>query len=302
MADREHTGFRSTEIELQPNPPRQLGIPAERHLSAELALGTVGIARREADPAESRSASRLWWDADADDYQAEHGDFLGHVDFLWCPEGIREADAHLLGEIEGRRVLEVGAGSASCSRWLAGQGAHAVALDLSAGMLAHAVTAARATGVDVPLVQASADELPFATASFDAACSAFGAVPFVADSGAVLNEVARVLKPGARWVFSVTHPMRWIFPDDPGPDGLHVVQSYFDRTPYLEVDGNGQATYVEHHRTLGDYVRQITAAGMVLTDIVEPEWPDGHSREWGQWSPLRGRLFPGTAIFCCTRT
>ena len=302
MTDREHAGLRSTEIELQPNPSRQPVTAAERHLSAELALGTVGIAKREVDSRESRSASRMWWDADADDYQAEHGDFLGDVDFLWCPEGVREADARLLGDVEGRRVLEVGAGSAACARWLAKQGAHPVALDLSAGMLEHAVTAARMTGVEVPLVQASADELPFATASFDAACSAFGAVPFVADSGAVLREVARVLRPGAPWVFSVTHPMRWIFPDDPGPDGLHVVQSYFDRTPYLEIDGSGKATYVEHHRTLGDYVRQITAAGMVLTDLIEPEWPDGHSREWGQWSPLRGRLFPGTAIFCCTRT
>jgi hypothetical protein len=58
---------------------------------------------------------------------------------------------------------------------------------------------------------------------------------------------------------------------------------------------------VEHHRTLGDFVRQINAAGLVLTDLIEPEWPEGHTREWGQWSPLRGRLFPGTAIFCCHR-
>ncbi|HEY3752472.1 MAG TPA: class I SAM-dependent methyltransferase [Pseudonocardiaceae bacterium] len=275
--------------------------PDPRHISAELALGTVGIAKRAVDPGESRVASRAWWDADADDYQAEHGDFLGAADFVWCPEGVREADAGLLGDVEGTNVLEVGCGSAACARWLVGQGAHAVALDLSAGMLRHATADSAATGITVSLVQASADQLPFAAASFDTACSAFGAVPFVADSGAVLNEVARVLRPGGRWVFAVTHPMRWIFPDDPGPEGLTVVQSYFDRTPYLEVDDTGRATYVEHHRTLGDYVRQIGAAGMVLTDLIEPEWPPEHTREWGQWSPLRGRLFPGTAIFCCTR-
>jgi hypothetical protein len=34
---------------------------------------------------------------------------------------------------------------------------------------------------------------------------------------------------------------------------------------------------------------------------VEPEWPGGHDREWGQWSPLRGRLMPGTAIFVTSR-
>jgi SAM-dependent methyltransferase len=301
VTEPEDTAPGSTEIELQ---PKSLGKPVEaaaRHLSAELALGTVGIQKRSVGAGESRAASQAWWDADADDYRAEHGDFLGNADFVWCPEGIREADAHLLGDIAGRTVLEVGCGSAACARWLNRHGAYAVGLDLSAGMLRHAVEDNTATGVGVPLVQASADQLPFANASFDAACSAFGAIPFVADAAVVLAEVARVLRPGARWVFAVTHPMRWIFPDDPGPDGLTVAQSYFDRTPYVEVDDTGRATYVEHHRTLGDYVGQIRAAGLVLTDLIEPEWPEGHTREWGQWSPLRGRLFPGTAIFCCQR-
>ncbi|MFD9741666.1 class I SAM-dependent methyltransferase [Umezawaea sp. NPDC059074] len=268
-----------------------------QHASAELTLGTTGIAKRPVDAAESRTANRIWWDADADDYHAEHGDFLGAADFVWCPEGVREEESRLLGDVAGKRVLEVGCGSAPCARWLVSQGARAVAFDISEGMLRHAAAANRETGIPVPLVQASADELPFADGSFDAACSAFGAVPFVADSGTVMREVSRVLRPGAPWVFAVTHPIRWIFPDDPGPGGLTVTQSYFDRTPYVEVDELGRATYVEHHRTLGDYVRQFADAGLELEDLIEPEWPAGHDREWGQWSPLRGKLFPGTAIF-----
>jgi SAM-dependent methyltransferase len=291
----------STEIELQPKSFDLPPDPPERHISAELALGTVGIAKRSVDAAESRVASRAWWDADADDYQSEHGEFLGADDFVWCPEGLRESDVGLLGDVAGRRVIEIGCGSAPCARWLTAQGAFAVGLDLSAGMLRHALLDNAATGIDVPLIQASADQVPFADESFDVACSAFGAVPFVADSGAVLTEVARLLRPGARWVFAVTHPMRWIFPDDPGVGGLTVAQSYFDRTPYVEVDESGRATYVEHHRTLGDYVTQLRAAGFVLEELVEPEWPEGHTQEWGQWSPLRGKLFPGTVIFRCTK-
>jgi SAM-dependent methyltransferase len=266
-------------------------------MSAEELLGTAGVARRAVDAAESERASRLWWDADADDYLAEHGRDIGDADFVWCPEGLREADARLLGDVTGMRVLEVGCGSAPCARWLAAQGAHPVALDLSAGMLHHAAALGAATGLAVPLVQAGAEHLPFADASFDAACSAFGAVPFVAEPERVMREVARVLRPGGRWAFAVNHPMRWMFSDDPGPDGLTVQQSYFDRTPYVEVDSDGRATYVEHHRTLGDRVRDIVAAGLVLDDLVEPEWPEGRETVWGQWSPLRGRLFPGTAIF-----
>ncbi|OLF15124.1 class I SAM-dependent methyltransferase [Actinophytocola xanthii] len=271
--------------------------PAVRR--AERLLGTVGSERRPASSAESAAANSAWWDADADDYHVEHGEFLGVADFVWCPEAVREADVRLLGDVAGRDVLEVGCGSAPCARWLADQGARVVGLDLSAGMLRYASAANEATGIDVPLVRANAEGLPFADRSFDIACSAFGAVPFVASLESVFGEVARVLRPGGSWVFAVTHPMRWIFPDDPGLDGLRVTGSYFDRTPYVEVDGDGRATYVEHHRTLGDFVRALTGAGFRLVDLVEPEWPDGLTEVWGQWSPLRGALFPGTAIFVC---
>jgi SAM-dependent methyltransferase len=127
----------------------------------------------------------------------------------------------------------------------------------------------------VPLVQADAQALPLAGASFDLACSAFGAVPFVPDPGAVHREVHRVVRPGGRWVFSVTHPVRWCFPDDPGPDGLAATTSYFDRRAYVERDGEGRPVYVEHHHTVGDHVRALVAAGFDLLDVVEPEWPAG---------------------------
>jgi len=266
---------------------------------AQRILGATRPSRRSADADDSRRANRRWWDADAADYQAEHGAFLGDVDFVWCPERLREEDAALLGDVRGHRVLEVGCGAASSARWLRTRGADAVAFDLSAGMLRQAVAASGRSGVEVPLVQADALALPFASRSFDLACSAFGAVPFVADSALLMREVARVLCAGGRWVFSVTHPMRWIFPDDPGEAGLTAIQSYFDRSPYVEVDDAGVPAYVEHHRTLGDRVRELVGAGFVLVDLLEPAWPEDLDATWGQWSRVRGEIFPGTAIFVC---
>ena len=265
-------------------------------------LPAAGVQHREAGPQESALANRRWWDAEAPAYQDEHGDFLGDADLLWCPEGVREADAGLLGDVAGRDVLEMGCGAAQGARWLVRAGARVTAFDVSYGQLEQARVLDARTGTAVPgLVQADAQALPFRSGCFDVVASAFGAVPFVADSAGVMREVARVLRPGGRFVFSVTHPTRWAFPDDPGPGGLTVRQSYFDRTPYVEVDESGQASYVEHHRTLGDRVRELRAAGLLLEDLVEPEWPRGHDREWGQWSPLRGRLMPGTAIFVTPR-
>jgi SAM-dependent methyltransferase len=153
----------------------------------------------------------------------------------------------------------------------------------------------------VPLTQCDAVALPFGEGAFDLVFTAYGAVPFVADTARLMREVARVLRPGGRFVFSTTHPFRWAFPDDAGTPGLTLSQSYFDRTPYVEADSDGEATYVEHHRTVGDRVRELVAAGLVLVDLVEPEWPERNTTTWGGWSPLRGQLFPGTAIFIAIR-
>jgi ubiquinone/menaquinone biosynthesis C-methylase UbiE len=261
------------------------------------------VTRRQADSAETVRANRNWWDGVSDTYQSDHRDFLGDARFLWGPEGLYEEDVHFLGPVAGRRILEVGCGAAQCARWLATQGADVVGFDLSARQLAHARRIDEELGgTPLRLVQADATVLPFADASFDAACSAYGAVPFVADSAAVMREVSRVLRPGGRWVFAVTHPFRWCLPDDPGEVGLTVRYSYFDRRPYVEQDEDGVATYVEHHRTLGDRVRELTAAGLSLLDLIEPEYPEGlGDRRGGAWSEVRGRLIPGTAIFICVK-
>jgi SAM-dependent methyltransferase len=263
--------------------------------------GSNRVGRAPLGSEDSVRASRAWWDAEASAYAAEHGAFLGDDRpggaLVWGPEGWTEADLRLLGPVGGRRVLEVGAGGAQGSRWLASQGATAVALDISHAMLRHA----RALEPPVGLVQADAGRLPFAGGAFDLAFSAYGAVPFVADAGAVFAEVARVLRPGGRWVFSVTHPVRWAFPDSPGPEGLVADRPYFDRTPYVERDEDGTPSYVEHHRTLGDTVRALVGCGLRIVDLVEPEWPETNDEVWGGWSPTRGRILPGTAIWVCER-
>ncbi len=265
----------------------------------------IEAGRRPAGAQESVRANRTWWDRQASAYLADHGDFLGDAELIWGPEGLREADARLLGPLTGQRVLEIGAGAGQGARYAAGSGAHAVATDLSLEML-RGGAGGRSRGPGdpdhpaVPRIQCDARALPFSDRSFDVVFTAQGAVPFVADPAAIMAEVARVLVDGGRFVFSTPHPIRWAFPDVPHEPGLTATMSYFDRTPYVESEG-GVTTYVEHHRTLGDRIRDLTAAGFTLLDLIEPEWPGDHDRIWGGWSPLRGRLLPGTAIYVASR-
>ncbi|QCC78667.1 class I SAM-dependent methyltransferase [Nocardioides daphniae] len=259
---------------------------------------SVSVDRRAVTEDESRRANGPEWDRYADEYQATHGEFLGDIGFVWGPEGLTEQQAGALGDLRGRRVLEVGSGAGQCSRWVTQQGGTGIGIDLSLRQLQHARRIDAETGVRVPSALGTATQLPFRDSSFDVVFSSFGALQFVADLDAAVTETARVLRPGGRFAFSITHPTRWSFPDDPGTEGLTASQSYWDRTPYVETDPEtGVVTYVEHHRTLGDWVRLLAATGFRLVDLVEPEWPEGHDRVWGGWSRTRGLLTPGTALF-----
>ncbi len=68
--------------------------------------------RIELTEAQTSKASRTYWDSAASEYLEEHGAFLGDDRFVWCPEGVDEADAQLLGSVRGKRVLEIGCGAA----------------------------------------------------------------------------------------------------------------------------------------------------------------------------------------------
>lgn len=258
----------------------------------------VHVERRDVDERESRNANGREWDRYADEYQATHGAFLGDSGFVWGPEGLTEEKAGVLGEVADRDVLELGSGAGQCSRWVRTRGGRGYGLDVSIRQLQHSRRLDEESGVAVPSVRGTATQLPFADTAFDIVFCSFGALQFIADIDVAVAEVARVLRPGGRFAFSITHPSRWSFPDDPGDDGLTATQSYWDRRPYVEIsETDATVSYVEHHRTLGDWVALLTDAGFVLKRLLEPEWPPDHDRVWGGWSRKRGLLIPGTAIF-----
>lgn len=267
-----------------------------------MSTGRIGY---EEIPAEhALHAAQTWWDDNASDYLDENGAFLGAAEFVWGPEGLREDQAQLLGptsKLVGKKILEVGSGASQCSRWLAQHGAQPVATDISHAMLEAGCQIDVRAGMRIPAIQADARALPFGDETFDIAFTSFGAIPFVPDAKTIHAEIHRVLTPGGRWVFSVTHPARWMFPDDPTMRGTTITRSYFAREPYVEFDATGRVEYAEYHRTIGDHVRDLVAAGFKLVDLIEPEWPPENTNVWGGWGPERGAYLPGTAVFVCER-
>ena len=98
-------------------------------------------------------------------------------------------------------VLDVAAGTGDFTRELTRQGHHAVATDLSFGMLA--------AGHDMPeRIQADASQLPFRTGAFDGITCGYALRNFT-DLAATFDEMARVVRAGGRIsLLEVAEPSR----------------------------------------------------------------------------------------------
>ena len=96
----------------------------------------------------------------------------------WGTSQIPEVELHILGEVEGRDILEFGCGAAQWSIALAQHGARPVGLDLSERQLEHARRLMAEAGVSFPLIHGSAEAVPLPDASFDIVFCDHGAMTF----------------------------------------------------------------------------------------------------------------------------
>jgi hypothetical protein len=80
---------------------------------------------------------------------------------------------------------------------------------------------------------------------------------------------------------------------------LDLKRSYFDRRPIISHDASG--TEVDFHRTYGDWHQALTEAGLVVTDILEPE-PSPKESTYADVFPLEKiRMIPGTTVWRARR-
>jgi SAM-dependent methyltransferase len=118
----------------------------------------------------------------------------------WSVFGIPESDVGVLGDVAGLDVVELGCGTAYLSAWLAKRGARPVGVDPTPAQLATAREMQSEFDLHFPLVEAVAENVPLADASFDLAISQYGASIW-ADPNRWIPEAARLLRPGGRLVF-----------------------------------------------------------------------------------------------------
>lgn len=139
-----------------------------------------------------------------------------------------ESELRLIGDLEGRRVLELGCGAGHNAIRMARAGAKVIAVDPSAEQLALARDAAEAAEVKIETHQGDLHELAWLRADgIDVAVSAYG-LARVDDLARVLRQVHRVLRQEAPLVVSLPHPALDMVHAS-AADPLRIRRSWFDQ-------------------------------------------------------------------------
>ncbi|WP_020646752.1 class I SAM-dependent methyltransferase [Amycolatopsis balhimycina] len=150
---------------------------------------------------------RRYWDRKSATYDAEMG--------VWDRRLFGDSREWACGQATGD-VLEVAVGTGLNLPCYPAE-VTLTGLDLSEGMLAIARDRARRLDRPVTLRQGSAQQLPFAEASFDTVLCTFGLCA-IGDPAAAVGEMVRVLRPGGRLILvdhvasssRVVRGMQWL--------------------------------------------------------------------------------------------
>jgi 2-polyprenyl-3-methyl-5-hydroxy-6-metoxy-1,4-benzoquinol methylase len=183
-----------------------------------------------------------------------------------------EARPVLPEDLSGQRVLDVGCGLGDLSRLVARRGASVTGVDLSANMLGHAEGRQAEESLQLRFVVGDATNVDWWDGDlFDVAVCNM-ALMDIDDLDAAMATVARVLRPGGWFSFSLLHPC---FPGLTSgasnqlsswpPDGGYASEGWWT------TNGDGVRGRVgANHRMLSTYLNASLRADFVLEEFGEP--------------------------------
>ncbi len=191
-----------------------------------------------------------------------------------------EAEFRLLGDVRGKRVLDLGCGTGQAAIALARQGATVIALDASADQIEVARERAARAEVRIEWHRGDLADLAFLRAdSVDIAFSAY-AVGEIDDLSRLFRQVHRVLRHHGPFVFSHEHPLALATavdapapgtvppPASTGVEPVIVRRSVFDPSP-IGVERNGEEITL-YPRTIADELTTLHRAGFRIDVLLEP--------------------------------
>jgi len=175
----------------------------------------------------------------------------------------------LTGDVAGLRLLEVACGQGRVARELARRGAMLTGLDISDVLLARArdYEAADPQGISYLHVDVTAPDA-LRGQVFDGVVCNYG-LSDIDDLEGLMANVARWLRPGGVFVFSLLHPC---FPgwDSDAPSSWPPGQGYYQEGWWLASNTGYRGRVGSSHRMISTYLNSLTGHGLVLDRAVEP--------------------------------
>ncbi len=211
--------------------------------------------------------NRAHWDSVADEWVEPGRRNWQQSEPHWGIWQIPESEAHLLPDVAGLDVIELGCGTGYVSAWLARRGARPVGIDNSPRQLETARAFQEEFGIEFPLILGNAEEVPLPDASFDLAISEYGAAIW-ADPYKWIPEAVRLLRPGGRLIFLGNSTFFMLAVPDlevEGPATDRMRRDYFGMHRFEWADEDS----VEFHLGYGDWIRLLRASGFEIEDMIE---------------------------------
>jgi ubiquinone/menaquinone biosynthesis C-methylase UbiE len=190
----------------------------------------------------------------------------------------------LIGNIDGKQVLDAGCGEGHNTRKLATLGAKVAGIDLSAKMIQLAQEEEKLHPLGISYVKGSFTRMPmFANCQFDMVV-AFMSLMDGPNYEEMIREFHRVLKPTGQIVFSISHPcfllegLTWIKDENGVPNRLSI-GNYFAQEPYVDkrkftlspdVDKIPEFQVPYFPRTLSGFINPLIDEGFHLKKLIEP--------------------------------
>jgi len=197
------------------------------------------------------------------------GDIQRHV--------VIPAMLEMIGAVDGKDVLDLHCGAGYLSRRLAALGAQVTAVDASDRLVGIAREINHRESCNIRYAVAEPTDLSVVEDSaFDDIVCNMGLMA-TRDLAGTVAELARLVKLGGRFVFSVVHPCFfmpdacWV-KDDQGRELYRSVDNYFTEgwwMPEAESAYQGEHKKVKH-RPMSRYVNALAARGFTIRRMLEP--------------------------------
>jgi SAM-dependent methyltransferase len=196
----------------------------------------------------------------------------------------------LIGEVAGQRVCDLACGEGRVTRHLAGRGGRVTGIDFSARLLAMAARREDAEPLGVSYIRDDAQRLGAVRDSVFDGVVCNMALMDIPELSPTVGAVARVLRPGGWFVFSVLHPCYQTRPSgvvsEPDGSSRWAVGEYFTEGFWRSDERPGPPGRVgAYHRTLATYVNTLTEEGLVVERLAEPRVAPGR-RARAIWQEL----------------